>query len=274
MSLASVTLPDVSAQTTYTTITGAIHDPSGAAVSNAKIIATHIETGVETTAVSNKEGVYTLSQLREGPYVVVVRADGFREAVASDIVLVARDVRRLDVSLVLGSLESKVDVMGGATLIEAETPRISDTRTADQLKTLPLNDRGIWSIMQVTPMLTTRGGSYSFAGSRTNQSQFAIDGTTMSDGVTDNGIGPLANYTEAFKEVKLDLANSSAEYPAMGQVTIISKSGTNAFNGSAFDYYQSPDPARARSVCHGAARRCAAQHRVVAWRTGEDSSAL
>jgi hypothetical protein len=238
--LALVGPPGVFAQTTYATITGAIHDPSGAAVSNAKITATHIATGVETTATTNKEGVYTLTQLREGSYLLVVRADGFREAVASDIDLVARDVRRLDVSLVLGALESKVDVTGGATLIEAETPRISDTRTADQLKTLPLNDRGIWSYLQITPMLTTRGGSYSFAGSRTNQSQFAIDGTTMSDGVTDNGIGPLANYTEGFKEVKLDLANSSAEFPAMGQVTIISKSGTNAFNGSAFDYYQSP----------------------------------
>ncbi|HEY7498210.1 MAG TPA: TonB-dependent receptor [Vicinamibacterales bacterium] len=251
---------DLFAQTTYATITGAIHDPSGAAVSNAKIVATHIETGVETTATSNKEGVYTLSQLREGSYVVLVRADGFREAVASDIVLVARDLRRLDVSLVLGALESRVDVMGGATLIEAETPRISDTRTADQLKTLPLNDRGIWSFLQVTPMLTVRGGSYSFAGSRTNQSQFAIDGTTMSDGVTDNGIGPLANYVESFKEVKLDLANSSAEYPAMGQVTIISKSGTNAFNGSAFDYYQSPI-LRARDP-FATARRGGVQHNI------------
>ena len=162
----------------------------------------------------------------------------------------------------------------GPRLIEAETPRISDTRTADQLKTLPLNDRGIWSILQVTPMLTTRGGSYSFAGSRTNQSQFAIDGTTMSDGVTDNGIGPLANYTEGFKEVKLDLANSSAEYPAMGQVTIISKSGTNAFNGSVVRLLSESHLSRARSVCDRAAQRRAAQHRVVAWRTGEDSSAL
>ena len=230
----------LAAQTTYATITGAVHDPSGAAVTNASITATHLDTGVATKATSNKEGVYTLTQLREGTYLVTVHADGFREAIASDITLVARDVRRLDISLVLGALESKVDVAGGATLIEAETPRISDTRTADQLKTLPLNDRGIWSFLQVTPTLSPRGGSYSFAGSRTNQSQFAIDGTTMSDGVTDNAIGPLANYVESFKEVKLDLANNSAEYPTLGQVTVISKSGTNAFNGSAFDYYQSP----------------------------------
>ena len=150
--------------------------------------------------------------------------------------------------------------MGGATLIETETPRISDTRTADQLKTLPLNDRGICSILQITPMITTRDGSYSFAGSRTNQSQFAIDGTTMSDGVTDNGIGPLANYTEGFKEVKLDLANSSAEYPAMGQVTIVSKSGTNASTARCSTTTRIPSFARAISL--PTARRGGVQHNI------------
>ncbi len=229
-----------SAQTTYATITGTIHDPSGAIVTDATITATNTATGVVSTAKTNKDGVYTVTQLREGTYVVVVHADNFPESIVSDVLLVARDVRRLDVTLVLANLESKVDVTGGATLIEAETPRISDTRTADQLKTLPLNDRGVWAFLQMTPMFQPRGGSYSFAGSRTNQSQFAIDGTTMSDGVTDNAIGPLANYVESFKEVKIDIANNSAEFSALGQVTLISKSGTNRFNGSVFDYYQSP----------------------------------
>jgi hypothetical protein len=248
------------AQTTYATITGTVRDPSGAAVSDAKITATNVETGVVSTTASNKEGVYTVAQLREGSYLVSVQATGFREALAADVVLVARDVRRLDVSLVIGALEERVDVAGGATLIEAETARVSDTRTADQLKTLPLNDRGIWSFLQVTPMLSPRGGSYSFAGSRTNQSQFAIDGTTMCDGVTDNAIGPLANYVESFKEVKLDLANNSAEFGSLGQVTILSKSGTNGFNGSAFDYYQSPI-FRARDP-FATVRRAGVQHNI------------
>jgi hypothetical protein len=251
-------LSNLSAQTTFATITGTVHDPSGAAVAGAAVTATHAENGVTWTATSNKEGVYSVVQLREGPYVVVVEASGFRRAIATDVTLVARDVRRLDITLELGALESKVDVRGGATLIETETPRIGDTRTADQLKTLPLNDRGIWAFLQVTPMMSPRAGSYSFAGSRTNQSQFTIDGTTMSDGVTDNAIGPLANYLEPFQEIKLDLANNSAEFPTLGQVTIISKSGTNAFSGSAFDYYQSPifrarDPfatARRAGVAH------------------------
>ena len=62
----------------------------------------------------------------------------------------------------------------------------------------------------------------------------------MTDGVGENVIGPLANYTESFKEVKIDLASNSAESPSLGQVTIVSKSGTNRFSGVVFDYYQSP----------------------------------
>src|SRR5438045_8540532 len=91
-------------------------------------------------------------------------------------------------------------------------------------------------------MLSQRSGStYTLAGSRANQSQFAIDGNSMSDGVTDAPIGPLANYIESFKEVKLDLASNSAEFSSLGQVTIVSKSGTNRVSGALFDYYQSPN---------------------------------
>jgi len=90
-------------------------------------------------------------------------------------------------------------------------------------------------------MLSQRSGTYTFAGSRANQSQFAIDGNSMSDGVTDAPIGPLANYIESFKEVKLDLASNSAEFSSLGQVTIVSKSGTNRVSGALFDYYQSPN---------------------------------
>ena len=133
-----------------------------------------------------------------------------------------------------------MQVTGGNAPLELETPRISDVRTAEQLRTLPLNDPGVWSYLAITPMLSLRSGSYTFAGSRYNQSQFAIDGTSMSDGVGETPIGPLANYIESFKEVKIDLANNSAESPSLGQVTIISKSGTNRFAVSVFDYYQSP----------------------------------
>src|SRR5207237_3943105 len=114
--------------------------------------------------------------------------------------LVTRDVRRIDAKLELGVLSEAVQVTGGATPIELETPRVSDVRTAAQLRTLPLNDPGVWSFLAVTPTLALRNGTYSFAGSKLNQSQFAIDGTSMSDGVGESPVGPLATYIESFQE--------------------------------------------------------------------------
>ena len=195
--------------------------------------ATNVETSIATKTTTNSDGVYTVIQLREGPYMLNITAPGLREFIATNILLVTRDVRRIDATLEVGVLSEAVQVTGRSTPIELETPRVSDVRTAEQLRTLPLNDPGVWSFLAVTPTLSLRAGTYSFAGSRYNQSQFAIDGTSMSDGVGESPVGPLANYIESFKEVKIDLANNSAESPSLGQVTIISKSGANRFSGSA-----------------------------------------
>jgi len=227
-------------QTTFASITGVVMDSTGAAVPGATITATHTETNTRFTTRSNEVGNYNLAQLREGTYTLRAQAPGFKEFVAQNIVLVARDIRRVDITLEVGSVETTVEVTAGATLIETETARIADTKTATVLKTLPLNTRGIWAFLALSPNVLQAGGGSStirFAGSRTNQSHWSIDGTTMSDGVSETQIGPLANYIESFQEIKIDIANNTAEFGTIGQVTMISKSGTNSFHGSAFDYY-------------------------------------
>ena len=248
--LLGVSVTSAVAQTTYATITGTITDSTGGVIKGATVVATNDETGVATKTTSNSDGVYSVTQLREGQYTLTITAEGLGEFKATDILLVTRDIRRIDATLGVSRLETSLEVTGNAP-IELETARVSDVRTAEQLRTLPLNDPGVWSYLAITPSLAMRGGGYSFAGSRSNQSTFAIDGTSMTDGVGENVIGPLANYTESFKEVKIDLASNSAESPSLGQVTIVSKSGTNRFSGVVFDYYQSPI-FRARNPFSGA----------------------
>ena len=238
------------AQTTFATITGTVTDSSGGVIAGAEVAATNVDTSIATKTTTNSDGVYTVTQLREGPYMLSITAPGLREFIVTNILLVTRDVRRIDAKLEVGVLSEAVQVTGRSTPIELETPRVSDVRTAEQLRTLPLNDPGVWSFLAVTPTLSLRAGTYTFAGSKYNQSQFAIDGTSMSDGVGESPVGPLANYIESFKEVKIDLANNSAEFPSLGQVTIISKSGANRFSGSLFDYYQGPS-FRARNPFSG-----------------------
>ena len=228
-------------QTTFASISGTVTDSTGAVVVNADISAINTETNIRTETKSNSAGVYLLSQLKEGTYTVRARVPGFKEFVAKEVTLVARDLRRVDVQLQIGDIGATVEVIAGATVIETETARLSDTKDAVILKSLPLNSRGMYAYLALTPsLIATTDGFMRMGGSGPNQVAFAVDGTTMSDGVEGSGVGPLANYIESFQELKVDMANNSAEFGTIGQVTVISKSGSNRLHGGVFDYYVTP----------------------------------
>src|SRR5438477_5165940 len=247
-------------QTTFASITGTVTDATGAIVPGATITATHGESNIKTSATSNEEGNYTIAQLKEGNYTVRTEAKGFKTFVVENVRLVARDLRRVDVKLEVGNVATVVVVSGGATLIETETARISNTKDSLVLNTIPTNSRSLWAVLNLSPGLQGQAGSSvtRFAGSRVNENNWSIDGTTFSDGVDNTQTGPLANYIESFQEVKIDLANNSAEFSSLGQVTIISKSGTNDLHGTLFDYYVTPffrardpfSPARGTGIRH------------------------
>lgn len=248
-------------QSTFATITGSVRDASGAAIPGAAIQATEAGTGYRYSAESNASGVYTLANLREGKYRLHAHAAGLRDFVANGIELAARDIRRIDITLEVAAVETSIEVTAGATLIETETARISNTKGAELLSRIPLMTRAATSFLRLAPTVVQTTGSsvIRFGGSRGGESNWAIDGTTMSDGVSNTQIGPLANYIESFQELKIDLTNNSAEFAALGQVTMISKSGTNAIHGSVFDYFQSP-VFRARDP-FAVARQAGVEHR-------------
>lgn len=240
--LALAMTPAAYSQTTFASLTGTVMDSTGSVVPNATVTVTNVETSVKSTTKSNEAGNYTVAQLNQGTYSLQTQAPGFKEFVAQNIVLLTRDVRRVDVRLEVGGVETVVEVSAGATLIETETPRIADTKPSLVLNTLPLNTRGIYAYLALSPGVQQQPGSsiVRFGGSRVMQSNWSIDGTTFSDGVDNTQTGPLANYIESFQEVKIDLANNSAEFGSIGQVTLISKSGTNNLHGNVFDYYSTP----------------------------------
>src|SRR5437773_5371786 len=250
----------VYSQTTFASITGTVTDATGAVVPNATVTATSVQTNIKTTAKSNEDGNYTVAQLKQGTDTVRAEAAGFKSFVMGSVGVVARDVRRVDVRLEIGDVATEVKVSGGVTLIETETARISDTKDSLVLNNVPTNSRSLWAILNLAPGLQWQAGSSvtRFAGSRVNENNWSIDGTTFSDGVDNTQTGPLANYIESFQEVKVDLSNNSAEFASIGQVTIISKSGTNELHGSLFDYYSTPwfrakgffDSSRSTGISH------------------------
>src|SRR5215813_10785976 len=248
IALASVTLAlwaaaTANGQTTYAGITGAVTDPNGAVIPHATVEATHVQTNYQYQATSNEVGVYTLAQLREGEYTLRARASGFQEYVARNIQLVARDLRRIDIPMRVGSVDTVVEVSAGATLIETETARIGNSKGAETLASLPLNTRSLYDFLGLTPGVIGAGGGQAtrrFAGSRVNQSDQSIDGITVSNGYDGTQISPLVSYIGGFEEVRVDLANNTADMGSVGQVTVVSQSGTNALHGMVVDYYSSP----------------------------------
>jgi Carboxypeptidase regulatory-like domain len=233
----------LTAQTTFGAITGTVRDSSGAVIPKVTVEVIHLNSNYRYTTQSNEAGNYTLPQLREGEYRLSAKATGYKEFIANNIQLLARDERRIDLVLEVGGITDAVQVTAGATLIETDTPRISDTKDANQLKNLPLNTRSLYSFLALSPGVVGAGGGESFrryAGSRRNQSDQAIDGISVSTGQDGTQITPLVQFIESFQEVRVDMSNNTADMGSVGQVTLVSKSGTNQLHGSLFDYYGTP----------------------------------
>ena len=107
------------------------------------------------------------------------------------------------------------------------------------MRTLPLTLRRAWDYFTLSPQInkTTAGFQISFAGSRQQQGAANIDGTTIQRSGGGFASGPLLDRTESFSELRMDISGTSAEFGLIGQVTLISRSGTNDFHGTFSDYY-------------------------------------
>ncbi|MBM3767323.1 MAG: carboxypeptidase regulatory-like domain-containing protein, partial [Acidobacteria bacterium] len=234
--------PTLAAQSTFATLTGNASDPSGAAVPKVEVEARDVATNYVYKAVTNDAGVYTIANLREGTYVLRAKAAGFKEFVVEKIVLTALNTRRIDISLAVGDTVTTVEVTGGAALIETESSNIADVKDREVLRALPLTLRRAWDYFTLSPQInkTTGGFQVSFSGSRQNQGAANIDGTTIARSGGGFASGPLLDRTESFSELRMDIAGSPAEFGTIGQVTMISRAGTNQFHGTFSDYYSTP----------------------------------
>ena len=170
------------AQTTFATITGTVVDASGAVVPKALVTVTSLDTNQTNTAESNESGIYTIPQLREGAYTLDAKAAGFQEFHADQIVLAARDIRRIDIKLDVSSVTTNVEVTAGATLIETESARIRNSKTFTTLAEVPLNARWIWAFLNLSSNAISGPEGYRFGGARANQTNWTVDGTSFNDG--------------------------------------------------------------------------------------------
>ena len=110
VAIALLTIAPLHSQTTFASITGIVTDSTGSVVPSAQVVATNVETNIAVQSASNESGNYTIAQLQLGRYTVRVNAPGFKAFVATNVTLASRDIRRVDVSLEVGTVDSSIQV--------------------------------------------------------------------------------------------------------------------------------------------------------------------
>jgi len=232
------------AQSTFGTILGAVTDPSGAVVPNAVITVTNQDENISREVHSDAQGNYQAENMKAGLYTVSATATGFKDMVLTDVRLDARQTVRADIKLTMGSAAEKVTVEANAELINTETQVISASVTSTEVLGLPANYRGNGSTSPYNLLAFLPGvagdndGNISVQGTGTNQAEYSVDGISTTDIRFAGPQREMFPSAESIAEMKVQGSGGGAEYGNPADITTTSKSGTNAFHGSVFEYFQ------------------------------------
>ncbi len=131
-------------------------------------------------------------------------AAGFADFNVKDIVLAVRETRRIDIALGTAATQQSIEIEAGAMLVETESAKISDTKSREDLRTLPLTLRRAWDYVTMSPQIarSATGFSLSFAGTRNGQGKANIDGITIAPPGGGFGFGPIMDRTENLEELR------------------------------------------------------------------------
>src|SRR5215510_3144060 len=229
-------------------ISGTVKDPSGAVLPGAEITATQMETGIARMTVSNETGAYVLPNLPVGPYKLEASLPGFRTFVQTGMVLEVNSNPVLNVTLEVGQRTEQVEVQANAALVETRSVGVGQTMEFRRILELPLNGR------MVSELITLGGGAVdvpqyssqprsmqgqaaiSVAGGLPSGVNYSLDGG-MHTNPYDHLSLPLP-FPDALQEFKVETsALSASQGQASGaQVNAVTKSGTNEFHGSLFEF--------------------------------------
>jgi hypothetical protein len=232
------------AQTIFGTILGTVTDPSGAVMPDVVVTITNQGENTSREVRSDAQGNYQAENLKAGLYTVTVRATGFREVITKDMVVAARQTVRADVKLVMGTAAEQVTVVANPELINTESQTISSSFDSNEVLNLPANYRGAgstspYNLLAYLPGVTgDGGGNISVQGAGTNQAEYSMDGISTDDIRSAGPQREMFLSAESIAEMKVQGSGGGAEYGNPADITTTSKSGTNVFHGSAFEYFQ------------------------------------
>jgi hypothetical protein len=233
-----------------TSLNGNVADPSGAKVADAKLTLTDPATGLQRTTTSNGAGLYQFLDVPPGNYKLEATASGFAPYVASNVTLIVRTPSTINIRLQLAGVATSLTVEGQAPLINRSDASLGNTIQENQIAELPIADRNVAYLMSLQPGVAYLGGaaetnqatdtrSGAVNGVRSDQSNITLDGIGVND--QNNGYAftsVLNTPPDSVEEFRVTTANSNADsgYSSGGQVSLVTKSGTNTFHGSAYEY--------------------------------------
>jgi len=243
-------------------LSGAISDPTGAAVVSASVTATNVDTGLSRTTVTDDTGNYRLLALPVGSYELSAKKDGFAEEVRTGIRLVVGQDAILDLRLRVGKVEEKVVVNGDASRVALTTQDVSGLVGEREVKNLPLNGRSYDLLLTLNPGIvnftaektggigvsnSSTGNNFAVSGNRPQQNIFLMNGVEYTGAAENNmqpgGASQQLLGVDAVREFNVLRDSYDAQYGKRpgGQVLIVTQSGTNRFHGSIYEFLRNND---------------------------------
>lgn len=233
------------AQSTQGSIFGSIRDASSAAIAKASIKLAQTEDGTTRTTETNAAGDYQFQNIKPGHYTLIVEAAGFERWSVYGTTLAARQQLRLDATLSVGAVAQQITVSGGdVSAIETDTPSISAVFNNEDALNLPTNSRagssgtsGL-SLIGTLPGVQANQGTYSLQGGLPFQTEVQVDGISVQGANNNKPIADAFPSTDTIAELRADGVMNNAEYGQPGEVTVITRGGTNQYHGSSYWYHQ------------------------------------
>jgi hypothetical protein len=244
--LAALSSLSLHAQVDTGTISGAVHDPSGAVITDATITVTNTADGYISTATTNHDGLYTVVDLRPGNYRVSAAAPGFQSITRAGIDLRLQDRLAVNFDLAVGQTATQIVVQSEGTALETETTSIGQVIEQTAIQSLPLNGRNYIQLAILgagtTPsQRSNERNSFVANGQREIQNSYVLDGIDNKNkivGFDSSDAQSIEPIIDAIQEFKVQTATFSAEFgqSAGGVVNLSIRSGSDQFHGSGFEY--------------------------------------
>jgi Carboxypeptidase regulatory-like domain len=253
--IAGLIPPAAMAQQATANVNGVVKDPNGAAIPNAQVGLTNVNTGVERKTTTNTDGVYNFPSVVPGVYSMQASAAGFAAVSQPAVTLEVGQTASFDFQLTVGATSSTVTVNAAAPTLETSTSELGTVVSPTQINDLPLNGRNFTELLTMLPGVSNINtdqnsgggggwngasiGQFSFPavnGARNRSNMFVLDGAN--DLNTLSGTYNYAPIVDAIQEFKSQGHNDLAEYggAAGATVSVVTKGGTNEYHGDAWEY--------------------------------------